>query len=149
MNELRERVLAYLAQHRVLTLATCANNGVWAAAVFYASVDLNLYFLSAPHTRHARDMAANPQVAGTIQEDYAQWLAIKGIQLEGTVKRLAGAAQEEAITQYLAKYPFIAEGDGDLVKALERSGWYRLTPSRLYFIDNSRGLGHRDELQIE
>jgi len=25
--------------------------------------------------------------------------------------------------------------------------WYRLEPQRLYFIDNSRGFGHRDEIE--
>jgi uncharacterized protein YhbP (UPF0306 family) len=146
--DLRRRAITYLEQHHVLTLATHSDGRVWAAAVFYATVDLTFYFLSAPHTRHAREIAANPHVAGTVQEDYSRWEAIQGIQLEGEAKRLHGDEREMAIAHYLSKYPFVAEADGPLSTALARVAWYRLTPSLLYLIDNSQGLGHRDEIPL-
>jgi len=34
-----------------------------------------------------------------------------------------------------------------IAAALQRVRWYRLEPQRLYFIDNSRGFGHRDEIE--
>ena len=88
------RALAYLAEHHVMTLATHGPLGLWAAAVFYASDGFQLYFLSAGHTRHAQNMAASPRVAATIQEDYDDWTAIQGIQLEGTARPLAGLRQK-------------------------------------------------------
>lgn len=140
-------VRRYLQTHHVLTLATHGPEGLWAAAVFYAGRDWNLYFLSAGHTRHARNIAANPQVAGTIQEDNQEWAVIQGIQLAGEVVLLQGTAREEAIFLYQQKYPFIAaDTDGTLQKALNTVNWYGLQLSRLYFIDNSKGFGHRDEI---
>ena len=91
-DETVKLALDYLAGHHVMTLATYGPEGLWAAAVFYANDGFQLYFLSAGHTRHARNMAASPQAAATIQEDYADWAAIKGIQLEGTVRPLINAA---------------------------------------------------------
>ena len=35
----------------------------------------------------------------------------------------------------------LAEAEADLAKI----AWYRLLPTRMYFIDNSKGFGHRDE----
>ncbi|MBX3613624.1 MAG: pyridoxamine 5'-phosphate oxidase family protein [Burkholderiaceae bacterium] len=58
---LHQRVLAYLGEHRVMTLATQGRDGPWAAAVFYASEGFDLYFLSSPSTRHCADLSANPR----------------------------------------------------------------------------------------
>ena len=146
-GELRRQAKAYLETHRVLSLATNGPLGLWAAAVFYASEGFRLYFLSAEHTRHAQNLRANSQVAATIQEDYADWLEIKGIQLEGTVDKLAGTERSAAIALFGSKYPFIGSAGGAIEEALQRVAWYRLTPQRLYFIDNSKGFGHRDEVE--
>ncbi len=147
-GELQRRARDYLEEHRVLTLATNGPLGLWAAAVFYASEDFLLYFLSAGHTRHAQNLRANPRVAATIQEDYDDWPEIKGIQLEGIVERLTGPERDAAIAVFGSKYPFVGEAGGSVGAALKRVEWYLLTPSRLYFIDNSRGFGHRDRIAL-
>ena len=108
----------------------------------------NLYFLSANHTRHAQNIAATGQVAGTIQEDYRDWPEIQGIQLYGQVRLLSGLAQEEAIRVYQQKYPFISQADNKMQSALLRVNWYQLTPLQLFFIDNRLGLGHRDDIPM-
>jgi uncharacterized protein YhbP (UPF0306 family) len=147
-GELRRQARAYLEEHRVLTLATSGPLGLWAAAVFYASEGFLLYFLSAGHTRHAQNLRANPRAAATIQEDYGDWPEIQGIQLEGSVALLTGAERDEAIAVYQARYPFIGTAGGAIRKALERVEWYCLTPQLLYFIDNSKGFGHRDQIEL-
>lgn len=146
-DDLRDAALRYLRDHNVVTLATNGPQGLWAAAVFYANRDFTLYFLSAPHTRHATNIHAQPRVAATIQEDYEAWPDIKGIQLEGGASRLEGEAEQHAIEVFSAKYPFIASFSS-LSDALAGIGWYSLVPDRLYFIDNSQGLGHRDEVPL-
>jgi uncharacterized protein YhbP (UPF0306 family) len=135
--------LRYLQTHHVLTLATTGPAGVWAAAVFYVNDGFDLYFLSAGHTRHARNMAETPSVAGTIQEDYDDWAAIKGIQLEGRVYALAGSAATQARAFYEQRFPFIATAPPRIREALASVTWYRLVPARLYFIDNGVAFGHR------
>lgn len=146
---LRLLALTYLEQHQVMTVATDGPLGLWAAAVFYVNDGFDLYFLSAGHTRHGRNLAVNPLAAATIQEDYDDWPEIKGIQLEGTVEVLGADERSAAIALYHAKYPFIAKGNGALQSALAKVNWYKLKPNLLYFIDNSKGLGHRDQIHIE
>jgi uncharacterized protein YhbP (UPF0306 family) len=130
-----------------MSLATFGDDGLWSAAIFYVNLELALYFLSAGHTRHARNMDTRPQVAATIQEDYRGWQEIKGIQLSGAVVKLEGSAQEEAIRLYRHKFPFAFDAPR-LREAILRVNWYRLDPENLYFVDNSRGFGHRDEISL-
>lgn len=149
VSEIQQAALDYLELHSVITLATHGPQGLWAAALYYASEAFDLYFLSAGHTRHAQNVAVDTRVAGTIQENYHDWSAIKGIQLEGAVALLSGPAQERAIALYAEKFPLIKAASGPIQNALEGMNWYRLTPERLYMINNSKGFGHRDEVQLQ
>jgi uncharacterized protein YhbP (UPF0306 family) len=148
----RARALALLQEHHVMTLATYDGGRPWAAAVFYASQGLDLFFLSKPSTRHARDLARNPRCAVTIQRDYSDWPQIKGIQAEGTSIELQGAEGERAIALYAQRFPLVGRGGGApmaIARALSQVAWYRFRPERLYVIDNALGFGHRDALDGE
>lgn len=148
-TDLRRRVLEYLRGHNVMTLATSGPEGIWAAAVFYVNDELDLYFLSSPKSRHGINIAANPRVAATVQEDYRDWAQIKGIQLEGAVRKLEGSEQAAAVARYGVKFALVANlahAPREIAAAFAKVSWYRVTPERLYFIDNARGFGHRDPL---
>jgi uncharacterized protein YhbP (UPF0306 family) len=146
--ERRQQTLAYLAEHTVMSLATYGQQGLWAAAVFYANDGFDLYFLSAGHTRHGQNLNDNPRAAATIQENYVDWPAIQGIQLEGGARLLSEADREAAIALYLAKFSFLREADQTIQAQLAKINWYRLRPERLYFVDNRLGFGHRDEIDL-
>jgi len=148
---LRQRVQAYLAAHHVVTLATGGEEGPWAAAVFYVHEAWTLYFLSAPTSRHSRNIARSPRVSATIQEDYSDWREIKGVQLEGIAARLSDDEEERVRALYAAKFPLLrnaADAPGAIAAALKKVGWYRLVPQRAYFIDNSVAFGHREEIDL-
>ncbi|MDE2369251.1 MAG: pyridoxamine 5'-phosphate oxidase family protein [Burkholderiales bacterium] len=145
----RARGLAYLTGHHVATLATQGTDGPWAAAVFYVSLDFDLVFLSMPKSRHARNIASNGQVAAAIQEDYGLWQQVKGIQLEGVVNALAGDAAIDARRIYEAKFPIARADDATpaaIAAALDKVSWFRLVARRAFFIDNSAGFGHREQI---
>lgn len=142
----RERALDYLRSHHVLTLAVTDADGPWAAALFYASDGFRCIFLSDPRTRHARAAAANPHVAATIQDQPEDWTEIRGIQLEGTVRRLSGLARATALARYVARFHHIA-ADPRLATAFRRAATYELTPTRLFLVDNRR-FGQRIEVAL-
>jgi len=134
----------------VLALATTGPEGLWSAAVFYANDDFRLIFLSALTTRHALNIAAHPEVAGTVQEDYPDWPEIQGIQFEGVARQLHGDDQARAVDRYLSKFPLI-ETEGapeEIGRALTSVAWFEMEPHRLFFVDNTRGFGHRDEIDL-
>ena len=152
-EELRAEVLAYLGERYSLTLATSGQDGPWAAGLYFANDGLTLYFLSDPETRHCRDIAANPLVAAAVHEDYKDWREIRGIQLEGTAGPVEGVADvARAWEVYLAKFPFVRQfrvGDAlQIMGRVVRARFYRIVPSRVYFLDNRKGFSHREELHL-
>jgi uncharacterized protein YhbP (UPF0306 family) len=158
-NLLRHDILAYLAAHNVMTIASCDQNVPWAAAVFYASDEFDLYFFSKPKSRHGGNMAANSIVSAAIHEDYRDWRAIRGIQLEGRAERLRSLRLQARFWEvYLRKFPFVKEffpGGGPsggfvgiLKSKLAGIRLYRIVPRTVYYIDNSQAFGHREMLDL-
>lgn len=150
-SEVREQVLDYLRDHRVVTLATGTHSDLWAAAVFYVSDGFRLYFLSSPASRHCLNLAQDPRFAATIQEDYADWMEIKGVQLEGVAREISGEEEQLARRLYAEKFPFVAKlahAAEPIVNAMAKVRWYQLVPQRLYFIDNAAGFGQRVEIGL-
>jgi len=150
-DALREQVQRYLRERHVMTLANHGEEGVWAAAVFYANDGFTFYFLSSPASRHCRNLARSPRVSAAVHEDYADWREIKGVQLEGIAAVIAGEEEEKARRLYAEKFPVVgnlAQAPDSIVRALAKVRWYKLIPERLFFIDNSAGFGHRDEIDL-
>lgn len=154
-EELRQEILSYLQSHNTMTLATCAADIPWAATVFYASDGFRLYFFSAPDSRHCQNLAGNPRVAITIQEDYHDWRKIKGIQLEGSVSLVDSILEKgKAMTIYGLKYPEVIKVFTDpaneiFYKAFLKVKFYCVFPEKIFYIDNEKGFGKRRELTLK
>lgn len=143
-NTLAERISDYLQAHDVLTLATVDDGGPWATSLFYASDEaMNLYVLSDPATRHCRAIAYNARVAATVHGQTREWTEIKGVQLWGNAGEVEAA--DEVLHRYTKKFPFAR----DLIPAGGPHRFYRITPRWIRLIDNSRGLGFKEELWLE
>lgn len=154
-DELKRQILNYMETHNTMTLGTCQGDLPWAATVFYASEELRLYFFSAPDSRHCANLAANPRVALTIQEDYRDWREIKGIQIEGKVVSVDSVLERtKAMAIYAGKYPeiikiFANPASGALYRAFLKVKFYCVIPERVLYIDNEQGFGKREELFIK
>ncbi|OGQ52811.1 MAG: hypothetical protein A3I10_08080 [Deltaproteobacteria bacterium RIFCSPLOWO2_02_FULL_57_26] len=151
-EELKRQILSYIEGHNTMTLGTSHGDVPWAATVFYASDGLRLYFFSAPDSRHCQNLAANPRVAVTVQEDYRDWRRIKGIQLEGKVVAVDSLVEKgKAMIVYARKYPevmkiFTNPASGLLYQAFLKVKFYCVVPERIFYIDNEQGFGKRQEL---
>jgi len=152
---LRRIVLDYLDCHHAMSLATVGSDGLpHAAALFYINRGVTIYFVSSPLSRHGVNLAQNAHASATINEDYADWHLIKGIQMEGMVKAVGGIWENGRLAlSFVKKFPDVADffstpqrlGE-KIFSKVEGVRFYELIPSRIYFIDNARGFGHRDEL---
>ncbi len=153
MDDLRERISAFLAAHTTLTLATIGTDAApAAAAVFYAhDDDLNLYFLSEERTLHGRNLLADPRVAGTIQADGQDWRAIRGLQLRGRAAPVTAAGLPRAAEVYGRKYAFVAAllagsaGPGVLRGPLAQARFWVIRPEWIRLIDNTVYFGFKEE----
>jgi hypothetical protein len=155
-----------------MTIATAKGENPWAAAVFYANDGFTLYFLSDPDSRHSKEIAENPVVAVTVNEDYHDWRKIKGIQIEGKAELVTTEDETaKAVATYVEKYSFTAAYlklmsspfpriAGYLDKLLSRlpfvpslpttftARFYKLTPTKVRFIDNEKSFAHHEEFTL-
>lgn len=143
-----------MKNHNTASLATQKDGIPHAATVFYINMGFDLYFISSPSSRHGENLSLNPRVSATINEDYFNWLTIKGIQLEGMVENMGGILKNLPIARaYVKKFPDVT----DFILSPERLGqaiaqkvakvkFHKLKPTRILFINNELGFGHRDEL---
>lgn len=148
---LKKIILQYLASHHTLTLATVQTGEPHSATLFYVNIGFKLYFLSSPASRHGVNLARTAPVSATINEDYARWRSIKGIQLEGTVRKLGGLWENGKLAlAFTQKFPDVADffssplqlGE-EIIAKVKSVEFYELSPSRLLFLDNELGLSHR------
>ncbi len=140
--------------------------------MFYASDGFILYFLSDPDSRHSKHISQNPAVAVTINEDYHDWRKIKGIQMEGKAELVVTEDEMvKAVATYVGKYSFTAaylklmlssfpKIVGYLDKLLSKLPFvpglpttftvrfYKMTPTRVRFIDNEKSFGHHEEFTL-
>ena len=152
---LSARVLAYLDGHTTLNLATSGPAGLWAAAVLYVRDGDRLYFTSVASTRHGQNVVATGVGAGTINEDCTTWIAMKGVQLEGLIEPVVDEDELRRVaTAYLRRFPFSAAlwhgvSDPDVIaRDPGIHGFFRITPSRMFFMDNEHHPGGREEVTL-
>lgn len=146
-----ERLVAFLNNHRVLTLAVAEPDGTpYAAALFYALDKERLWFyvLTDPNTRHGRAMQQNPRVAGTVQRDRQSWHEIQGVQFTGTCRPLSGAERDQAWEIYTERFPFLRTPASVLVRALRKVAMWSIEPRWIRLIDNRLGFGHKEEWEL-
>jgi uncharacterized protein YhbP (UPF0306 family) len=149
MADLRAEVCGFLDAHNTLTLACVDDDGPWAADVYYARVGRDLCFFSSPESRHALAFAGGSPAAGTVHGEYEGWTDIKGVQLSGRVEELLGVTEKaRALAGYLLKFPFARELLVEGRDLAEKVRFYRLRPERVLFVDNERGFGAREEVDL-
>jgi uncharacterized protein YhbP (UPF0306 family) len=140
-----------------MSISTLHNGQAHAASVFYVNVGFDLYFISSPSSRHGEDLAINPRAAVTINEDYNNWLDIKGLQLSGKVRQVGRIADHAEIADaFTHKFPdvggFFGKPDDmpeSIADKVAKVLFYRFRPSSIFYIDNSQGFGHKEELVLE
>jgi uncharacterized protein YhbP (UPF0306 family) len=143
-DDARAKIIAYLQAHNTLTLATENDRTPFACSLFYVSDELDLYFVSETKTRHAQNIAINPHVGVTISEDHRDWRAITGIQLDGTCAMLGAIESVRLLALYVQKFPFVAT----LGAAMAKIKFYKITPRWVRLIDNTRGFGFKEEIDL-
>jgi len=150
--ELGQQVNAFLAAHHVMSLATMGSSGPHATSLLYACDGLALIWVSEPDSQHSREIEADPRVSATVAPDYSDFAIIRGVQITGAARRVVAADERmRHLAQLEARYTFLgqlAAGPAKLREAYARTAVYRLQPARLVLIDNTKGFGHKETLEI-
>jgi nitroimidazol reductase NimA-like FMN-containing flavoprotein (pyridoxamine 5'-phosphate oxidase superfamily) len=85
---MRQKILALLDQHRIMTIATLRPDG-WpqATTVGYANDGLTLYFLCGPESQKAANLARDERVSLAIDHDTPQVMDITGLSMAARYAR--------------------------------------------------------------
>jgi len=148
-DDLADRIAEFLDAHHVMSLATCGPHGPHAANVFYARDGFSLLWVSDPQSRHSRNIEINPQVSATIAPDYRDFAEIRGVQIFGGAYRDA-TARYSARALLARRYPILQHPSDPMIEqAYSSADLYQLVPNTIVLIDNRRGFGHRETLDLQ
>jgi len=144
-DEIRNKVLALLDQHRIMTVATLRPDG-WpqATTVGYVNEGLVLYFLCGLDSQKAKNLSLDDRVSLTIDHDTADIMAITGLSMAARAQVVNDRTEAEKIINMLPlKYPDAPPLPMEMPRA-EEVCIFRLTPVVISILDYSKGFGHTD-----
>jgi nitroimidazol reductase NimA-like FMN-containing flavoprotein (pyridoxamine 5'-phosphate oxidase superfamily) len=142
-EEIRDKILKLLDQHRIMTIATLRPDG-WpqATTVGYANEGLAIYFLCGLDSQKAKNLARDNRVSLTIDHDTKDIMAIAGLSMAARAQAVEDRAEAEKVLRMLPlKYPDATPlpmqmpGPDDV-------RLFRLTPTVISVLDYSKGFGH-------
>jgi len=146
MNEqIKEKILALLDQHRIMTLATLRPDG-WpqATTVGYVNEGLTLYFLCGLESQKAANLARDDRVSITIDHDTSNLMSIAGLSMAAHAQPVTDRAEAERILHRLPlKYPERVALPMPMPSP-EEIRIFRVTPTVISVLDYSKGFGHTD-----
>lgn len=131
-----KRIIEFISEHHVLTLATVSDNQPYCCNCFYIYLEdeNKLVFMSSPDTKHIQDIESIPNVAASIVLETETVGKIRGLQINGTAFEPEGELASIAKKAYLKRFPYAVLKKGDL--------WI-LDITFLKFTDNRLGFGKK------
>ncbi len=144
-DEIKKKIAAYLAGHKYMALATVgADCTPSVRAVSCTSQGSTLYFATFKDSLKAREIAANPNVACALYEEYEDITKIQGVSLKGRASMITDEAEMRSVGVLIVeKFPEFAEiGPNPDVRL------FKVEPEDGAFIDFSRGFNHRDDVSF-
>jgi nitroimidazol reductase NimA-like FMN-containing flavoprotein (pyridoxamine 5'-phosphate oxidase superfamily) len=145
-DEIRNRILSLLDQHRIMTLATLRPDG-WpqATTVGYVNEDLTLYFLCGLDSQKAVNLARDDRVSLTIDHDTPDLMAITGLSMAARAEAVTDRAEAEKVLHMLPqKYPEQTTPLPIPMPTPDDVRIFRVTPTIISVLDYSKGFGHTD-----
>jgi nitroimidazol reductase NimA-like FMN-containing flavoprotein (pyridoxamine 5'-phosphate oxidase superfamily) len=144
-EEIRQKILKLLDQHRIMTIATLRPDG-WpqATTVGYVSEGLTLYFLCGLGSQKAANLARDDRVSLTIDHDTPDLMAIAGLSMAARARAVVDPAEADKILRMLPlKYPEQVSLPMPMPTS-EDVRIFRVTPTVISVLDYSKGFGHTD-----
>jgi uncharacterized protein YhbP (UPF0306 family) len=125
-----------LAQHRYLVLGTADDDGrPWVTPVFYAADgEHRLLWVSAPESRHSRNIAARPEVAITVFDTRAPIGEAEALYLEATAGPVADDARTAALAVLNTRLPTSRQLGPDDLKPVGPLQIYRAAVTRHFVL---------------
>ena len=133
MNVIDRRIISFINEHHILTLATANNNKPYCASCFYVYIeDKNMFVITSDFTtKHIKDVEKQNIVAGAIALETTMIGKIQGIQFTGVMKLSTENDLKIANKAYINKFPLALLKDTTLWGIFP--GFLKMTHNRLGF----------------
>ncbi|MEK7156452.1 MAG: pyridoxamine 5'-phosphate oxidase family protein [Patescibacteria group bacterium] len=131
----------YLENAIVMQFATCVDARPWVCSVCFAFDDkLNLFWFSEHNTRHSKEIAENPTVAGAVAQPHIIGKPVRGLQFSGVANELKDPDEiRRALSCNAQRYGVDPERISKMRCELESGsasyGVYRITPDVFVLYD--------------
>ena len=144
-DKIRQKIVALLDQHRIMTVATLRPDG-WpqATTVGYVNEGLSLYFLCGLDSQKAKILARDDRLSLTIDHDTADLMAITGLSMAARAQAVLDRAEAEKVLRMLPlKYPE-AKPLPMKMPTPDDVRIFRVIPVVISVLDYTQGFGHTD-----
>jgi uncharacterized protein len=139
MTRPEQRIIDFIGEHHVLTIAIARDNIPYCASCYYAWLkDQNRFIVTSdPDTRHIRDVVegGNYRVAGAIALETRIVGKIRGIQFTGMINPLHGQDLITGRAAYLKRFP--------IARLMPDLHLWSLEPDFIKMTDNRLGFGKK------
>lgn len=136
MQNPEKRIVDFIHEHHVLTLATISGNMPWCANCFYVYLEEEncFVFTSDDNTKHIQDVKNNSNVAGSVVLETKTVGKIQGIQFHGILEKPQNELISISKKAYLKKFPFAV---------LMKTSLWLFKPDYIKMTDNRLGFGKK------
>ncbi len=135
LDELRDRITAFIAQHQICVIGTKGTNGAWVVPAWHYSHGLEIVCLLPRWSDALYFLEQDPRVMVIIPDTQSK--ALRWLQYSGS----AHVIQPPYTEQILPPEPLNMQID-------DRYAVVRITAERIDLIDENRGWGARETLEL-
>ena len=135
-GKLPDRLIKFIGEHHLLTMAVCDESDIWCSHAFYVFLEDENAFLiiSEEKTRHIKIARKNPVVSGGVALETKKIGEIRGLQFKAIMEQCDDSIFGKYKLSYLKRFPYAILKGGDL--------WLlRITEAK--FTDNRLGFGKK------
>lgn len=120
-----------------MTLATADADGVpWATPVWFATEDYrSLYWVSAPDSRHSRNLAARPEMSAVVFDSTQVPLQVQAVYMSGTAAMASDVEDGIAVFSRVSERKGVGTWDVSRVSGDARLRLYRASVTEHYILD--------------
>ena len=146
-ESMKQKILALLDGHRIMTIATLRPDG-WpqATTVGYVNEGLTLWFLCGLESQKVKNLAHDNRVSITIDHDTPDIMSITGLSMAARAERVSDRAEAEKVIGMLPlKYPDASPATAQMkMPAPEEVALFRVVPEVVSVLDYTKGFAHTD-----
>jgi uncharacterized protein YhbP (UPF0306 family) len=135
---------------KVMSLAVTCNGAAWSAPVYYLFDDKQFYFFSNPKSSHIQG-GEDKMSAASIFKDDDDIKNLEGIQMSGNIIKSKLNRRAIFMAKKYCSHFKISCSTGDILDFFAskfHASLYRFEPQLVYYMDNSRGFGSREIVEL-